>query len=98
VIIAAESPLRWGSEEHVRELFADRVESLSLERRSFEPSPLDNLEFFKAHHPALVALYRDLADQPDRVAAFDRELAELARRWQHDPQELLLIVARKRRD
>jgi SAM-dependent methyltransferase len=98
VMIATGSPLQWGSEEHVRELFGDRVASLSLERRSFEPSPLANLELLKANHPAFVAVHRDLVDQPDRAAAFDRELAELARRREQDTQELLLIVARKRRD
>jgi 2-polyprenyl-6-hydroxyphenyl methylase/3-demethylubiquinone-9 3-methyltransferase len=95
--ISAGSPLLWGSEEHVRELFADRVSSLSLERRSLEPSPLVDLELLKASHPAFVALYRDLADQPGRAAALDRELAELARRWQRERQELLLIVAHPRR-
>jgi SAM-dependent methyltransferase len=94
-MIAPQSPLQWGREEHVRELFGDRVSSLSLERHSFEPSPLADLELLKAHHPVLVALYHDLADQPDRVAALDRELAELARHWQGTSQELLLIVARK---
>jgi SAM-dependent methyltransferase len=95
-LIAAGSPLRWGSEEHVRALFADRVKSLSLEHHSFEANSLGDLELFKAQHPALVALYRDLVDHPDRTAALDRELAELARRWEDHGQELLLIVARKR--
>jgi hypothetical protein len=97
-IVAAESPLWWGSEQHVRQLFADRVKSLSLEHRSIEPSPLADLEFLKAHHPAFVALYHDLADHPDRAAALDRELAELARRSQRVGQELLLVIARKRGD
>jgi SAM-dependent methyltransferase len=96
--IVAGSPLRWGSKGHVRELFGDRVTSLSLERSSFEPPLFADLELLKAHHPAFVALYRDLADQPERAAALDRELGELTRRWQCDGQELLLIVARERSD
>ena len=92
-----ESPLEWGNEDHVRELFGDRVESLSFERRPFDPSPLADVELLKAHHPLLVALHRDLEGQPERAAALDRELTELARRWQGEGQELLVIVARKRR-
>jgi SAM-dependent methyltransferase len=95
-MIAAESPLEWGNEDHVRELFGDRVTSLSLERRACEPSPLADVELLKTHHPVLAALHRDLAGEPDRAAQLDRELDELARRWQGEPQELLLIVARKR--
>jgi SAM-dependent methyltransferase len=96
-MLAEESPLQWGSERHVRELFGDRVESLTIERRSFEPNPLSDVEFLRNQHPVFVALYRDLAGQPERVAALDRELAELAQRWQDQGQELLVIVARKGR-
>jgi SAM-dependent methyltransferase len=91
-----ESPLLWGREAHVRELFGDRVESLSFERRLYEPSPLANIEFVKAHHPLFVSLYRELAGDPERTAALDRELADVGRRWDGDPQQLLVIVARKR--
>jgi SAM-dependent methyltransferase len=98
LIFASDSPLRWGSEEHVRELFEGRVESLSLERRTVAPNPFADLEFMKTHHPAFVALYRDLADQPERLAKLDLEFAELVKRWPLDEQELLLIVARKRAD
>jgi SAM-dependent methyltransferase len=97
-LIAAESPLQWGRPAHVRELFGDRVDSLVLEHRAFEPNPLADVEFLKAHHPALVTLYRELEDEPDRAAELDRELADLATRWQLETQQLLLIVARKRRD
>jgi 2-polyprenyl-3-methyl-5-hydroxy-6-metoxy-1,4-benzoquinol methylase len=97
-IIGAASPLLWGSERHVRGLFAGRVESLLLEHRLFEPGPFADFELLKAHHPAFVALYRGLANHPGRAAELDRELAELARRFQREGQHLLLVVARKRRD
>jgi SAM-dependent methyltransferase len=96
-VLAPESPLRWGREEHVRELFGDRVESLSLERRTLTPSPLADVEVFKARHPLFVTLHRDLAGRPELTAAFDRELEDMARRWSDERQELLLTVARKRR-
>jgi 2-polyprenyl-3-methyl-5-hydroxy-6-metoxy-1,4-benzoquinol methylase len=89
-----ESPLLWGSEQHVRELFGDRVASLTLERRVFEGNPYADIDFFKAHHPVVVAIYNELADDPERTAMIDRELAELSGRCQREPQELLLIVAR----
>jgi SAM-dependent methyltransferase len=95
-MLAARAPLQWGREGYVRGLFGARVSSLTLERRSFEPSPLADVELLKTHHPAFVALYRSLADQPLRAAELDRELGELARRWQDQAQEMLLIVARKR--
>ena len=89
------SPLDWGREEHVHELFGDRVAWLSLERRSVAPSPLGDLALLKAHHPLFVAMYRDLADRPDEASALDHELAELVRRHADEPQEVLLVVARK---
>ena len=95
-LMPEESPLLWGTEEHVRQLFGDRLASLSMERRSLEPSPLDDIESLKHHHPALLALYRGLSDQPDRTAALDRELDELGRRPQNGSQKLLLIVGQKR--
>jgi SAM-dependent methyltransferase len=97
VVFGPESPLEWGTEAHVRELFGDRVESLSFERRSFEPRHLADVGFMKTHHPVLVSIYRELAGQPARAAALDRELAGLSARMTDEAQELLLIVARKRR-
>jgi SAM-dependent methyltransferase len=94
-IMADESPLGWGTERHVCELFGDRVTVISFEHRSFTPNPLADLELLRAHHPAFVSLYHDLADRPERAAAFDRELVELARRSRREPQELLLVVAHK---
>jgi SAM-dependent methyltransferase len=95
-LIADDSVLQWGTEQHIRELFADRVPFLSIEHRCFKPSPLGHLELLKTHHPAFISLYRELADHPARAVAFDRELARLARRSQRVGQELLLVIARKR--
>jgi SAM-dependent methyltransferase len=106
--VASASPLRWGREEHVREMFGDRLESLDLRRERFLlgrfADPAGFRDFLKNNHPIIVALYRDLADEPARVAALDRELLEAATCARHGSvegahgyeTELLVIVARKR--
>ena len=54
-------------------------------------------DFFKTNYGPTIAAYRGLADDPERVAALDGELAELARR--HDlgggamDWEYLLVTA-----
>jgi SAM-dependent methyltransferase len=106
--IAEMSPLLWGLEDHARELFGDRVASLELRRRGFLldgfGDPGQFRDFLRANHPLLVALYRELADEPARVSALDYDLMEAATRGigggldgQSDyDAETLLIVARKR--
>jgi SAM-dependent methyltransferase len=92
-----ESPVEWGRESHLRELFGDRVESLVMQPRAIEPSPLDDLERLKAYHPVVRTIYADLEGQPERQAAFDHDLDAMAARWRARSQHILLIVARKRR-
>jgi SAM-dependent methyltransferase len=106
--IAEMSPLLWGLEDHARELFGDRVASLELRRRGFLldgfGDPVQFRDFLRANHPLLVALYRELADEPARLSALDYDLMEAATRGigggldgQSDyDAETLLIVARKR--
>jgi 2-polyprenyl-6-hydroxyphenyl methylase/3-demethylubiquinone-9 3-methyltransferase len=94
-LIGEQSPLLWGSEEHVRALFGGRVASLSLERRPMERNLAADVAFLKTHHPVFVTIYQQLADDPDGAAVLDRELAVLESLWQREPQELLLIVAHK---
>ena len=56
----------WGSEDHVRELFGDRVTSLETTRREYvetAASPRDYREFFKETFGPAVALYASLADR-----------------------------------
>jgi ubiquinone/menaquinone biosynthesis C-methylase UbiE len=100
-------PLMWGGQEHVRELFGDRVESLEMTRRQYvesAASPRDYREFFKATFGPAVAIYASLADQPERAAALDRDFLEFATRSNRGASdrpaeyhyEYLLVVARKR--
>jgi ubiquinone/menaquinone biosynthesis C-methylase UbiE len=103
-------PILWGDENHVRELFGDRVASLDLsqgqyvEKLSTRPAtPQGYVDFYKATFGPVVALYGTLADQPDRVAALDQEFLDLATRWNKGTPEAaeyfydyLLIVAQSR--
>ncbi len=100
-------PVLWGSEAHVREMFGDGLASLELTRGSYvERSPGDPAaycEFFKETFGPVVALRAALADQPDRLAALDREFLEFATRSNQAPPdrlaeypyEYLLVVGRR---
>ncbi len=99
-------PLAWGSEEHVRELFGDRVESLDMNRKEYverAASPRNYCDLFKETFGPAVAIYASLADQPDRAAAFDRDFLEFATRSNRGAPEgpaeyhyeYLLVVALK---
>jgi SAM-dependent methyltransferase len=99
-------PVMWGSEEHVRTLFGDRVESLDLVRRAYTeraPSPLHYRDFFKTTFGPAMAIYASLQD--DRAAALDRDFLEFAVRGNAGAPagpaeyryEYLLVVARTRR-
>ena len=100
------SPALWGSEEHVRELFGERVEFRELARREYAEraaSPSDYVELFKQTFGPIVATYRSLADQPERSAALDRDFLEFADRANSGPAEgpaeyryeYLLAIARR---
>jgi len=102
------SPILWGSEEHVRELFDDRQASLEMTRKEYVErspgGPGEYVEFFKTTFGPVIAIYASLADQPDRSASLDREFLEFATRSNRDTPEgpaeyhyeYLLAVARKR--
>jgi 2-polyprenyl-3-methyl-5-hydroxy-6-metoxy-1,4-benzoquinol methylase len=100
-------PLLWGSEEHVRELFGDRVDSLVLTRSEYverAATPRDYVELFNETFGPVIAVRGLLADQPERAAALDRESLELAERANRGASDgaaeysygYLLVVARKR--
>lgn len=102
----AQPPPLWGSEEHVRGLFGDRVSDLSAQRQTLTvdrfATPEEFRDYFKANYGPTIAAYKAIADEPDRVTSLDRELVELARR--HDrgegstvmDWEYLLVTGRRR--
>jgi len=103
----ASPPPLWGREEHVLELLGDRVTAVSTERRLLAVerfgAPEDFRDYFKARYGPTIAVYRSLADQPERAAELDAQLAELARSRDRGEGatvvdwEYLLLTATKRR-
>jgi ubiquinone/menaquinone biosynthesis C-methylase UbiE len=74
-------PLLWGSEDHVRKLFGDRVEALELKRSSYverAATPQAYVDLFTETFGPVVAVRASLADDSERLAAFDRELLDFA--------------------
>jgi SAM-dependent methyltransferase len=104
----AKPPVLWGSEDHVRELFGDRVDSLELTRREYVEtvaSPREYCDFFKRTFGPAVAISASLADQPERAEQFDRDFLDFAVRSNRGAPdgraeyhyEYLLVVAAKAR-
>ena len=99
-------PLLWGSEDHVRHLFGDRVTSLEMTRDTYAEraaSPRDYVELFTQTFGPAVAIRSSLADDPRRAAAFDRDFLDFAARANTGAPagpaeyryEYLLVIARK---
>jgi SAM-dependent methyltransferase len=82
---ASPAPL-WGDLDHVRTLLGDRVSGLEARQQTLRVDCFADgaafRDFFKTHYGPTVAVYRYLAAEPERVAALDRDLADLAAR--HD--------------
>ena len=80
-----QAPPLWGSEEHVRTLLGDRVTDVVARRQLLRvdrfASGEEFRDFFKACYGPTIAAYKGLADQPERAAALDEELAALGRRY-----------------
>ena len=78
---ATPGPL-WGDEAHVRSLFGDAVTELRAERRKLRvdrfASAAEFREFFATFYGPTIAAYRNIADDPTRIAALDKALIELA--------------------
>ncbi len=103
----AQPPPLWGSADHLLELFANGVEDVRARRGAVTvdrfATPEEFRDYFKERYGPTVAAYSAIGGEPERVAALDRELAELARRHDRGTEatlmewEYLLATARKRR-
>jgi len=80
----AQSPPLWGGEDHLRELFGDRVEWRSLERDHLEITafdhPRDYGEHFKGRYGPTIAA-RANASKDGREAEFDEALDGFCEEW-----------------
>lgn len=95
-------PPLWGKEDHVRALLGDRVVDVVAERRRLPVTAFatgaEFRDFFKTNYGPTIAAYRGLADDADRVAALDAELAALPDEFGGAPAmewEYLLLTARR---
>jgi hypothetical protein len=102
----AQPPPLWGSEDHVDELFGDRVEWRTLERDLLEVTafekPKDWGEHFQQFYGPTIAA-RANAEKDGRAEEFDRAVAEFCEEWNvgtaekaRFQQEYLLSVGTKR--
>ncbi|MGH3357285.1 MAG: class I SAM-dependent methyltransferase [Nocardioidaceae bacterium] len=99
----AQPPPLWGDEDHVRALLGDRITDVDAHRQTLTvdcfSTPTAFREFFKTYYGPTIAVYRSLAEQPDRAAELDAVLDDLAS--SHGVEsgrmewEYLLLVARR---
>lgn len=103
----AEPPTLWGSEEHVRELFGDRVSALEMTRDTYverAEGPAAYRDLVRQTFGPVTAAYETLAGDPPRLAELDRDFLAFCERANEGPPdgpaeyryEYLLVVARKR--
>jgi len=102
----AQPPPLWGREDHVRALLGDQVTSISARREMLRveefTTPEAFRDYFKSRYGPVIATYKSIAGDADRVKALDEALVDLARRF--DPGsaprgmhwEYLLLTAVKR--
>jgi SAM-dependent methyltransferase len=99
----AQPPPLWGDETHVRALLGDRVTDVAARRETLRVDhfgrPQDFRDYFKLRYGPTIAAYKGIADDPEKVAALDAALDDLAGR--HDlgsgvlEWEYLLLTARR---
>jgi ubiquinone/menaquinone biosynthesis C-methylase UbiE len=99
----AQPPPLWGDEEHVRSLLGARVTEFEARREQLQvarfASPQAFRQFFKAYYGPTIAVYKNVGDNPQEIAALDAALDDLAKRFQNEDGsmswEYLLVTARR---
>ena len=98
---ASPAPL-WGDLDHVRGLLGGRVERLEAQQATLRvdhfASGAEFRDYFKANYGPTIAVYRSLAEQPERAAELDAALADLGDRHLTDgvmEWEYLLVTAHR---
>jgi SAM-dependent methyltransferase len=99
---ASPAPL-WGSVEHVRDLFGDRVEEFVAHQQALRVDRFTGgaefRDFMKANYGPTIAVYRFVADDSEKVAALDADMAALGDRFLDEgvmPWEYLIVTAKRR--
>jgi len=103
----ASPPPLWGNEDHVRELFGDRVGDLTMRRQTVVldhcAEPTEFREYWKRNYGPTISAYKVNAGAPDRVEALDRDFLDFLGGWNQGDEvrasweaEYLLVTATKR--
>ena len=101
-----DSPMLWGSEDHVRALLGPGLTTLEMTPRSYierASTPAAYCELIKRTFGPVVAIFSDLADRPDDTAALDRAFLHFAEQSNCGPEDgaaeyrytYLLVVGQK---
>ena len=86
----AQPPVLSGSEDHVRDLFGDRLQWRTLAREHYierAASPAAYCAFFKETFGPVVAVYASLAGEPDRARELDAAFLDFATRANEGPPD-----------
>ncbi|CAN7260024.1 class I SAM-dependent methyltransferase [Arthrobacter sp. LjRoot14] len=78
----AQPPPLWGTEDHVRELFGDRITDVQAVKKTVAITsfhhPEDFVHYFKSHYGPTISVYKYLGDDEDKANALDKALTDLA--------------------
>ena len=98
----AQPPPLWGRADHVRTLLGDRVTDFEAHQQTLRVTEFADgaafRDYFKANYGPTIAVYTSLAEDAERTAALDAELAALGDRFHVGGAmewEYLLVTARR---